>query len=567
MSAVSVKNLWYTYPLAKEPTLRGVNLEVNKGEFVVILGPSGCGKSTLAIALNGVIPHEMGGSFEGTVVSCGMDTRRWKARDLARKVGIVFQNPEAQIIHTRVEDEVVFPMQNLLMDPEYMKRRLDEVLSTVGLVEFKKSLINTLSGGQKQRLAIATSLAMNPEVLILDEPTVHLDPRGIKEVLSTVEKLNKEHSITMILIEHKLDEIIRLADKIAVMNDGCIVDVGPPRELLRRQAGYIMEKLGLFIPQVSEIAYLVSKKGHHFDSFPMIVDEFPKNLRVRPLTKERQTRSDADAILEVNDVSFSYPSGHTAVKQVTLSFKAGRVYAVVGSNGSGKTTLAKLLVGLLKPSIGKIEFKVNGETIDVSKTSPRTLCKYIGFAFQNPEHQFVTDRVFDEVAFGLQVSGHFSEKEIEERTNKMLDMFGLRSCSSEHPLSLSMGQKRRLSIATMLVLEPRLIIFDEPMTGQDKRRTDYIIDLINELKGKGSTSLFITHDMHFVADVATDVVVLEKGKLLFSGTPEELFNSSDVMEAASLTDPMVHKLAMSLNSGLRSVIRVKDLCDSLVVAR
>jgi energy-coupling factor transport system ATP-binding protein len=560
-----VDDFWYTYPLAKEPTLRGANLKVDKGEFVVVLGPSGCGKSTLAIALNGVIPHEMGGEFKGSVTTCGMDTRNWKARDLARKVGIVFQNPESQIIHSRVEDEVTFPMQNLLVKPEEMKTRLDEVLAIVGLTEFKHSMTGSLSGGQKQRLAIATALAMRPEVLILDEPTVHLDPRGIGEVISTIEKLNKEQDITILLIEHKLDEIIKLADKVVIMNEGRVVDTGPPRGMLLSRSSYIMEELGLFIPQVSEAAYMATKKGYRFSCCPVTVDEFPGNM----ITNARCGRvagAGRRKLLEVDNLSFRYPSGYTAVRQLSASFEEGKVYAILGSNGSGKTTFAKLLVGLLKPTIGKISFFADDGTLDVSKTSPKTLCKYIGFAFQNPEHQFVTDRVYDEVAFGLQVSGRHSEAEIQEKTNRMLDIFGLKGYSLEHPLSLSMGQKRRLSIATILVLEPRLIIFDEPMTGQDRRRTDYIIDIINQLKATGSTSLFITHDMHFVADVATDVLVIEKGNLVFKGTPGELFNSPSLLKATSLTDPVVHRLALRLDSRLTSVIRVSDFNDCLEVS-
>ncbi len=565
MSAVAVEDLWYTYPLAKEPTLKGASLKVEKGEFMVILGPSGCGKSTLAIALNGVIPHEMGGEFKGSVVTCGMDTRRWRARDLARKVGIVFQNPESQIIHSRVEDEVTFPMQNLLVKPEDMKRRLDEVLAIVGLQDFKHSMTSSLSGGQKQRLAIATALAMEPEVLVLDEPTVHLDPRGIGEVISTIEKLNKEQDITILLIEHKLDEIIRLADKVAIMNDGRVLDVGPPRGMLLSRSSYIMEDLGLFIPQVAEAAYVAAKKGYKFDCCPVTVDEFPCNVGVKAGAGERARPEGHKELLRVEGVSFRYPSGYTAVKELSASFEEGRVYAILGSNGSGKTTFAKLLVGLLKPALGKISFFADEGVFDVSKTSPKILCKHIGFAFQNPEHQFVTDRVFDEVAFGLQVSGRHSEAEIRERTERMLDVFGLKGYSQEHPLSLSMGQKRRLSIATILVLEPKLIIFDEPMTGQDRRRTDYIIDIINKLKANGSTSLFITHDMHFVADVATDVLVIEKGNLMFCGTPGELFNSPALLKATSLTDPVVHRLALRLDPRLGSVIRVSDFDDSLVV--
>ncbi|TLX99528.1 MAG: ABC transporter ATP-binding protein, partial [Thaumarchaeota archaeon] len=220
MSLVKVEELSYTYPYAREAALKKVNLKIDRGEFILLLGPSGCGKSTLAMTLNGVIPHEMGGEVRGSVQVCGMNTQDYRVSDFARKVGIVFQNPDAQIIHSRVEDEVTFPMQNLLVPPGEMQRRRDEVLGIVGLTAQRRSLVHTLSGGQKQRLAIAAALSMNPELLILDEPTAHLDPKGTKEVMSTVEKLNREGNITVVLIEHKLDEITKYADRIAIMNQG-----------------------------------------------------------------------------------------------------------------------------------------------------------------------------------------------------------------------------------------------------------------------------------------------------------------------------------------------------------
>lgn len=567
MALLQIEDLWYQYPLATKAVLRGVNLTVNEGEFLVLLGPSGCGKSTLALTANGIVPNQIGGKIAGTVEIDGMNTRQHAVGELARKVGIVFQNPDAQIIHLHVEDEVAFPMQNLLVQPQVMREKINEMLEVVGMSRFKKSLTTTLSGGQKQRLSIATALTMDPKLLILDEPTVHLDPKGAEEVIDTIVQLNREQNIAILLIEHKLDEIIQVADRIAVMDEGVVVADGDPRELLLNKANYIMNDLGLFIPQVTEVANFAVTRGYTFASAPLSVEDFPTNtikLRRDGFAGGQNHQGNVAgrrAVIEIRGVSFKYPIGTKALDNISLDVQEGEIAALLGSNGSGKTTLAKILIGLLKPTQGNVTIRGDNSVYDVSKTSPKVLSRFIGFSFQNPENQFVTERVFDEVAFGLRIMNNISEDEIKRRTMGIIEKFGLVEFIDEHPLNLSMGQKRRLSIATMLVLEPRMIIFDEPMTGQDKKRTDFIIKLIQDLQGKGTTSIFITHDMHFVANIATHAIVLNEGKVAFQGSPEKLFNSPEILSQNSLTDPVVHKLAMKFDGQFSSIITVKEFCD------
>jgi len=567
LALLQIEDLWYQYPLATKAVLRGVNLTVNEGEFLVLLGPSGCGKSTLALTANGIVPNQIGGKIAGTVEIDGMNTRQHAVGELARKVGIVFQNPDAQIIHLHVEDEVAFPMQNLLVQPQVMREKINEMLEVVGMSRFKKSLTTTLSGGQKQRLSIATALTMDPKLLILDEPTVHLDPKGAEEVIDTIVQLNREQNIAILLIEHKLDEIIQVADRIAVMDEGVVVADGDPRELLLNKANYIMNDLGLFIPQVTEVANFAVTRGYTFASAPLSVEDFPTNtikLRRDGFAGGQNHQGNVAgrrAVIEIRGVSFKYPIGTKALDNISLDVQEGEIAALLGSNGSGKTTLAKILIGLLKPTQGNVTIRGDNSVYDVSKTSPKVLSRFIGFSFQNPENQFVTERVFDEVAFGLRIMNNISEDEIKRRTMGIIEKFGLVEFIDEHPLNLSMGQKRRLSIATMLVLEPRMIIFDEPMTGQDKKRTDFIIKLIQDLQGKGTTSIFITHDMHFVANIATHAIVLNEGKVAFQGSPEKLFNSPEILSQNSLTDPVVHKLAMKFDGQFSSIITVKEFCD------
>lgn len=567
MALLEIEDLWYQYPLATRAVLKGVNLAVDEGEFLVLLGPSGCGKSTLALTANGIVPNQIGGKIAGTVEIDGMNTRQHAVGELARKVGIVFQNPDAQIIHLHVEDEVAFPMQNLLVQPQVMREKIDEMLEVVGMSRFKKSLTNSLSGGQKQRLSIATALTMDPKLLILDEPTVHLDPKGAEGVIDTIVQLNREQNIAILLIEHKLDEIIKFVDRIAVMDEGVIVADGDPRELLLSKANYIMNDLGLFIPQVTEVANFAVTRGYTFTSAPLSVEDFPTNaIKLRrdgfaECQKHQGNVTGRGAVIEIRNVSFKYPNGTKALDNISLDIREGEIAALLGSNGSGKTTLAKILIGLLKPTQGNVTIRGNNSVYDVSKTSPKVLSRFIGFSFQNPENQFVTERVFDEVAFGLRIMKNISEDEIKRRTMDIIEKFGLAEFIDEHPLNLSMGQKRRLSVATMLVLEPRMIMFDEPMTGQDKKRTDFIIKLIQDLQGKGTTSIFITHDMHFVANIGTHAIVLNEGKVAFQGPPEKLFNSPEILSQNSLTDPAVHKLAMKFDGQFNSIITVKEFCD------
>ena len=574
MRVLNIKDLWYQYPLSNQPVLRGVSLTVDTGEFVTVLGPSGCGKSTLALAVNGIIPNQLGGKVSGSVEVSGMNTREHDVGELARKVGIVFQNPDAQIIHLYVEDEVAFPMQNLLVQPNVMRKRINETLKEIGMSESKKALTNTLSGGQKQRLSIATALVMNPAILILDEPTVHLDPQGTSEVIATIRKLNRDRQIAILLIEHKLDDVIMFSDRIVVMNEGAIVADANPRELLLSKADYIMNDLGLFIPQVTEVANCASTRGYNFAKAPLSVEDFPMDVRLRTETSFGNNDRKVDGgekrenVVEIKHVSFRYPTGKLALDDVSLNIHNKEIIALLGSNGSGKTTLAKTLIGLLKPTQGEVLIKSGETTLNVSETSPKVLSRFIGFSFQNPENQFVTERVYDEVAFGLRLL-NITHEEIDERTMNMLEQFGLKEFVNEHPLNLSMGQKRRLSVATMLILEPRMIIFDEPMTGQDKRRTDFIIQMIKKLRNQGTTAIFITHDMRFVADISSRVVVLNQGKLSFQGTPEKLFNTPEILHQNSLTDPAVHRIALkySRNYGDRtsSVITVQQFCDRMEI--
>jgi len=546
---VKVSGLTYYYQGQEQPVLRDVDLEVYPGEFLLLIGPSGCGKSTLALSLNGIIPLVLGGRIKGRVTIDGIDTRGSSVHELSSRVGIVFQDPESQLCNLYVEEEVGFGPSNLLLEPAEVERRVNQALSDVGQWELRRKLIYELSGGQKQRVAIASVLAMEPDVLVLDEPSANLDPMAAANTFDLIETINRETGTTVILIEHNVDRVMGRADRLVVMEDGRIVGDAQPRSFMRDRGRFVMDILGLRIPQACEVGLRMEEKGLRFDPFPLDGPEAAQALgsrseriRVRragsslPRPAQRQER-----VVEVHDLSFTYPNGTEALKDVSLRIDRGDVVAILGENGSGKTTLSSLLVGLNKPTSG------GGQVcgLDLAQASVRQLSSRIGYVFQYPEHQFVEDTVWDEVAFGLRAQKWPSE-EIAERVTETLRIMGLEGVADKHPLALSMGEKRRLSVATMLILDTEVLILDEPTTGQDRDSMDNIMHVMMDANRKGTTIVLITHDMDLVARYCDKVAVMDEGELIFHGPAIELCRDPSIIRLGSLVLPEVYELAQRL---------------------
>ncbi|MCJ7823851.1 MAG: energy-coupling factor transporter ATPase, partial [Anaerolineales bacterium] len=492
---VRVENLTYYYPDEEAPVLRDISLEFMPGEFVLIVGPSGCGKSTLALTMNGIIPTVLGGKIKGRVYIDGIDTRTSTVYALGTKIGIVFQDPDSQLCNLYVEDEVAFGPANLMMDRDEIHSRVDQSLNDVGEIELKRKLIYEISGGQKQRVAIASILAMEPKIVIFDEPTANLDPLGAVQVFNLMKKLNQEKGITVIVIEHNVDSVMCHADRLVLMEQGAIRFNGQPRALMKEKGQFILDTLGLRIPQVSELALGLASRGMDLPTFPLTIDEAVDGIRdnnARMTFADPRAGEDgavgAKLVVETEHLDFSYADGTRAVKDVTLSIAKGDVVGIVGKNGSGKTSLTSLLVGLNDPSSGSAT--VCG--YDLAETTTRELAGKVGYVFQYPEHQFVEDAVGAEVAFSLKAQKRPPE-EVEERVEQVLTLLGLEGMREKHPFRLSMGQKRRLSVATMLILDTEVLILDEPTTGQDAKNIDNIMDIMIEAKDRGSTIILITH--------------------------------------------------------------------------
>ena len=547
IDALSVK-----YAGRKQPALRDLSLQVRKGETLLVLGPSGSGKSSLALTLNGLIPHSIAELLSGSVRVQGLDTREHPVSELAQQVSIVFQDPDSQFATMKVEDEVVFGLENLRLDPALMDAKVEQALSQVGMQHARQRPVSALSGGEKQRVALAALLAMQPEVLVFDEPTANLDSIGTQQVFDLLAQLKARGQHTLVLIEHKLDELMHLVDRVIVLDaDGRLFAQGEPRRVFDEHAEEL-KRLGVWMPQVSLLAHALRQRGVTIAKFPITVEEAvnvlgpvitsPGAQNGKTATARRELGPGAVPVFEVRNLSYSY-GGIPALHSVSLRVERGEILAIVGPNGAGKSTLAKHLLGLLMPPAGTVYL----QGVDLPRVSAKVLAGQVAYVFQNPEHQFVTERVVDEVAFSLQAAG-VPEVEVQTRTAELLATFGLARYARANPFTLSHGEKRRLSVAAMLAMGQDVLILDEPTFGQDERNAATLMALLQDLNAHGKTIIMITHDMHLVAEYASQVAVMMAGRVEFFGRPAQLFEQPDLLAKAHLHLPPLARLAALLSS-------------------
>ncbi len=561
-TVLRIEDLWYRYPRAEKWALKGINLEVEKGEFIVLTGPSGCGKSTLALTICGYIPHVIErGEMKGRVYVKGVDTRTKELHELTQIVGVVLQNPEDQLFALTVEEDVAFGPENLALPKEEVRKRVDKAMKDAGVWEIRHKEIFALSGGQKQRTAIAGILAMEPEILIFDEPTSDLDPQGAYSVLSIISEIQQVRDVTVILIEHRLDEVSKYADRIILMDDGQILIDDEPHRAYRRLDEFL--KRGVRPPQVSEAAFKFNRELEK--GVPVSLEEAEAyfssllpDAREFPLSLDGGRKVSDEPVIEFEDVWVRYPDGTVAVRGVTLKVYKGEILAIIGRNGSGKSTLMSLTVGLNRPWKGKA--RVMG--LDVSHTPTRELVKYVGYVFQNPDHQLFTNSVEEELAFGPRNYG-VPEEEIRERVEEALRLLELEEFRKAHPHALSRGQRRRLAVASVLTMQPQILVLDEPTTGQDWGHSTMLMNLAKRLnEEKGVTVIFITHDMRLVAEYADRVVLMDAGKIVMEGTPREIFNNPELLRY-NILPPYITQLSHKLFKNRPPVIRVEEFLEGI----
>lgn len=547
---IQVQDLSVRYATRKKNTLSALSFSLSTGSTSLLLGPSGSGKSTLALCLSGLIPHSLHCDYQGTVSIDGHSITHTPLPEISKKVGYLGQDPEAQLVAVTVEEEVVFGLENLCRTPEHMQLRLQEVLQQAGLWEKRQEATNKLSLGEKQRLALASVLAMDPNTLILDEPTAYLDPQATHDFVSFVMEWKKKPGTTLVLIEHKLDLLAPLVDQVlALSTNGELLFVGSASEAFSTQAS-LLQSAGIWVPQVVALGLALQRCGLPMTPLPQTPAQAASALSERqsapPLAPE-WTPSSAKPLLEVRALSSGYPD-KPVLQGISVSIQPNDFLAIVGSNGAGKSTLIKHFVRLLQPAYGEI--LLEGKSL--SQWSAEKLRQSIGFVFQNPEHQFLTETVENELRYSFTVMKK-PPVDSEQRIQEALEFFGLKRHARANPFSLSHGEKRRLSVATMTLLDQPILVLDEPTLGQDFAYTQALMALLKQLHAQGKTIILVTHDMNLVASYARRVVVLAQGHLLFEGTPQALFDTPSIVQQGHLDLPPLAEVSQLLSQELFTI--------------
>jgi energy-coupling factor transporter ATP-binding protein EcfA2 len=476
----TVENLSFTYSGAAFPALKGVNLKVYPGQFLTITGPSGCGKSTLALCLAGFVPHAYPGKMTGIVRIQGKDTRDYPAGGLSGIVGLVQQDPEAQLCTLTVKDEVAFGPENLCLPPTTIRERVQSALQAVGALDLIDRKVHTLSGGEKQRVAIASVLAMTPSLLILDEPTANLDPSCTREVLQTLERLRVEQGISIIVIEHRLKSLAAISDDLLIMDGGEIVSRGNPEEFRRK--------------------YVPTGMGNK----PRIALPQPGKMQNHFINKDNKA-----PFLTVDNLRVGYQDVDV-LAGISFSAYPGEILALMGDNGSGKTTLLLALLGLLKPKEGKIY--LNGKDVTGMKVSRRA--REMGLIFQNPNHQIFENTVAKEAMLPSLFLSEEAPDKVKDKVDRLLEDFELEQYKNVNPFCLSLGEKKRLTLISVLAYSPGVLILDEPLVGQDSHRLGFLLTALEKHRAQGGITLLVCHEPEVVASCCQRILFLEDKRLL-----------------------------------------------------
>ncbi len=570
MPDLVVADLTFRYPGAPGPALTGVSLTIAPGEFLLVAGPSGCGKSTLALALAGLVPGRVRGHLSGAVHLGGAALASWEPQRVAQQVGIVFQDPSSQLVTPTVEAEVAFGPENLALPREQISRRVEDALTATGTAHLRSATTASLSGGEKQRVAIAATLAMRPGVLILDEPCSDLDPRGAQDVLRVLRALNRKQQMTVVLVEHRIDEVVPWVDRVVLLDRGRVVLDRPTRAAFTDPRRW--DDLGVAVPEMVRLGQALPR--YFPGAVPLSVEDAYQGLAGTPaaaaLTAAAQRSRVAGTavdtgppILSWAKVSVRYDD-RSVLTEVDLAAHRGEWLAVAGPNGSGKTSLMELAMGFRGPSAGTVT--LNGDRVDPADVSRQA--RQVGYLFQSADTMLFTASVLKELQFGLRRrrrGGGRRSPIPEGRIGELLDLTGLTDRADADPFALSAGQRERLAIAALLVDLPQALILDEPTTGQDEAHARAILTFLDGLRrATRLTYVMVTHDMRVVARYATRLAVLAGGRIVADGPPAEVFAHPDRLAAAQLVAPPAADLHARLVP--EGVARVSLTVEELVRA-
>ena len=543
MNPVVLQQVSYSYPLEKTPALRNVSLEIQAGEFVSIIGSNGSGKSTLCQAIRGLAPKFSGGELSGRVLINGTDVADLTIGELAKDVGFVFQNPFTQLsgVSPTVFDELAYGLGNLGVPRDEMIARVERMLELTKLGPLRDRNPFELSGGQQQRVALASILIMEQPILVIDEPTSQLDPETTEAMFELIDSARQQGS-TVILVEHKMEQVAELSDRIVVMHNSELALVGTPDEVFSNP---LCQELGIRLPESDYLAKALIRQGLELDSPTLSVEALIAQL-------ERSSPIQADAValppiapgkvdqplISLSDVKFSYPSGVEAVRGVSLQIAAGESVGIIGQNGAGKTTLAKLLNGLLKPSVGTVE--IAGE--DTTSWTAAQTARRVGYVFQNPDDQIFNKTVRDEIEYGLKRTD-LPQDTRKQRVAEAMALTGLTRFSEMNPYDLPASIRKFITIASVIAMETEIIILDEPTAGQDLAGLNRLINILRVLKERGRVVITITHDMEFVSFNFSRTIVMAHGRILVDGPTDQVFYDRTVLEEAMVSQPVFVRVA------------------------
>jgi energy-coupling factor transport system ATP-binding protein len=557
----------FKYFGAKEPSLGSIEFGVEPGEFVIITGPAGAGKTTLCYALTGVIPHSIEGTYRGQVTINGQDLNSLRLAQISRLCGFVLQSPEYQLFNLSVRDDVAFGPENLVLPPGEVLERIAEALQQVGMQGYEDHNSDLLSGGQMQRVVLACILAMRSDVLILDQPAAELDPIGRQQIYENLRRLNQEGGKTILVVEDRLSEVAAYAHRIVLLENGQIGRMADPAAFFADRSVFTS---GLRIPAPVRLHHYLAAHGYNPGLLELDLSRTAEryramlNGRARPVEPESTNQSApvlAAPIIEIEQLTHTYATGHTALKDVRLTVGQGEFVAIIGENGAGKTTLARHLIGLLQPTAGRVVLQGN----NIAGLSTARLSDQVGYLFQDPDYQIFSNSVYDEVAFALKIR-KAPAAEIKRRVEAILDELGLAPYHEVHPYRLSRGQRQRVALASILVHAPPILVVDEPSTGLDYGETLDIMQLLVERNHLGATILFITHDIEMVLRYARRSVVISAGQIRLDVPTTELHHHLDELDTAGILIPDQFELLKAL--GLHTTLTgIHDLGDLILAAQ
>ena len=552
--------------------LKDIDLSVEEGTFVGLIGPSGAGKSTLASAITGAIPHHYQGHLFGSTLVAGLDTCEASLTDIAKVVGSVLQDIDAQMVASVVEDELLFGLENFGIDHREIEGRIASALDAVGIADLRHREIATLSGGQKQKVAIAAILAMTPRVIVMDEPTSALDPASARDVFEVLRRAKELTGMTVILIEQTVALLAEYCDRVVVIDQGRIALDGTPTDVFSH--GETLRAIGVDTPRTVRISNSLAETGLAPNDSPALTLDgaeslvagilapglsksspiVPRALGDRP--DARNTADERPIIVDVAGAAYSYGTGQAGIEGINLTVRAGEILAVVGQNGAGKTTFTKLLNGLIKPSAGVV--RIAG--LDTRTTPVSVLAPHAATLFQNPDRQLCRNTVVEEISFGLELQGAPTDA-ARERARHVAATFGLPENAS--PFNLSRGQRQMVALASVVALEPELIILDEPTSGLDYRECMTVMETVRQRALDGAAVVMVCHDMEVVSDFADTLAVMTEGRLIEVGPSREVFANDALLAHARIAAPCVpalgKRLAARFHPSFAHITEVADL--------